>query len=809
MRKQFPRRLTMDPVLLRLRAELRSNVRSWLAMSLLIGLAGGLVIAAAAGARRTETAVSRFARATKTTDVAMQTGARFGFADLTLAEVKRLPQVASAYQEEGYEAVGRTDEGRKFDTSEVGLAAGPAHGTIAQDLPKLIAGRAANPRRIDEVVPEESAALRLGLKVGSTFTAAFASPDQLSAIDRSNGDMSHLEMKGPTKTFRVVGIIASFDYPTNDFPQVLLTPRFYRRYAAGVGQSPGLVIHLKHGKADLAPFKAAIERLAHGGRVGFFTTSDFLGHLQRGVHLQAAALWLLATLAALAALLILGQAIARQGFVEADDYPTLRALGMTGRQLFSLAVARAGAMALAGGMLAAGLAIALSPLGPIGSTARKAEPHPGLAVDVVIVGLGALATLLLVLAVSAVPAWRAARAMGDASPRVIDGGERPSAVPDKLARAGLPPTAVAGVRMALERGRGRTAVPVGATVFGVLLAIATIVTALSFSASVDRLVHTPRLYGQNWDAQLGDGYGRDNSRQAIPLLERDRDIGAFSAGTFDEATIAGKSTPVIGMDQVRGSVGPSLLQGRLPRAPDELLLGTKTMAKLGAHVGDVVRVGVGKRSAHLRVVGKAVLPDILGGAISLGRGGMLTFAGLKKLTPRAPRNVYLIRFRPAADKKAALGRLRKLGVSLGAKPVDIANFSRIDSLPFIIGGLLGSVAIATLVHTLITSIRRRRRDLAILKTLGFDRGQVSRAVAWQATTIALLAVLVGVPLGIAGGRWAWSLFSHELGIVPAPVIPVAPILLVVPSALLAANLIAAGPAAIAARTRAALALRAE
>ena len=168
-----------------------------------------------------------------------------------------------------------------------------------------------------------------------------------------------------------------------------------------------------------------------------------------------------------------------------------------------------------------------------------------------------------------------------------------------------------------------------------------------------------------------------------------------------------------------------------------------------------------------------------------------------------------IPFRPGVDREAALRSLQDLGAIGNRKPVDIANFNRIDSTPFAIGGLLGTIAVAVMGHTLLTSIRRRRRDLAVLKTLGFVRGQVSRAVAWQATTIALVAIVLGVPLGIAGGRWAWNVFADQLGIVPEPVIPVWWIAFVVAGALLVANLIAAAPAAIAARVRPGVALRAE
>jgi len=123
--------------------------------------------------------------------------------------------------------------------------------------------------------------------------------------------------------------------------------------------------------------------------------------------------------------------------------------------------------------------------------------------------------------------------------------------------------------------------------------------------------------------------------------------------------------------------------------------------------------------------------------------------------------------------------------------------------------LLALAGAATLTHTLVTSIRRRRRDLAILKTLGFVRRQVTAAIAWQSTTVAILALLVGIPVGIATGRLAWTVFADSLGVVPAPVVAVGGTLLLVPAVVLVGNLIAALPARSAGRTRPAIVLRTE
>ena len=84
-------------------------------------------------------------------------------------------------------------------------------------------------------------------------------------------------------------------------------------------------------------------------------------------------------------------------------------------------------------------------------------------------------------------------------------------------------------------------------------------------------------------------------------------------------------------------------------------------------------------------------------------------------------------------------------------------------LPLILAGLFGLVALATLVHVLVTSVRRRRRDLAILRTIGFTRRQIVATIAWQATTIAVIALLIGVPLGFLVGRFTWALFADHGG----------------------------------------------
>jgi ABC-type lipoprotein release transport system permease subunit len=100
---------------------------------------------------------------------------------------------------------------------------------------------------------------------------------------------------------------------------------------------------------------------------------------------------------------------------------------------------------------------------------------------------------------------------------------------------------------------------------------------------------------------------------------------------------------------------------------------------------------------------------------------------------------------------------------------------------------------------LLTGVQRRRRDLAVLKTLGLLRSQLLRVVCWQASALAAVALLAGLPLGLLAGRWAWRLFAGSAGVGGDADIPVLLVAAVIPVTLVLANAIAAVPGWTAAR----------
>lgn len=260
-------------------------------------------------------------------------------------------------------------------------------------------------------------------------------------------------------------------------------------------------------------------------------------------------------------------------------------------------------------------------------------------------------------------------------------------------------------------------------------------------------------------------------------------------------------------------------EGRSARTDDEVALDPDTMRALRLRIGDRVNVG-GTPDARvratraLRVVGVFVVPRIPVIGEGAGSAASMTVGALRVLTGGEYEAAY-IRLAEGTDLQSGVRVLRHAAgedvfavVSRG-QGLTARNIARISQVPIALAGLLGLLASATLVHALVTTIRRRGRDLGVLKTIGFVGRQVRATVAWQATTLAVVALVFGVPSGIAAGRWGWRLFAQQIDVVPQPVVPAQLAPLMLAATILFANLIAALPGRSAARTPAAVALRTE
>ena len=681
------------------------------------------------------------------------------------------------------------------------------------------------------------AARRLHVHVGSVIPFAFYTAAQEARPGFGTARVAPYLMVAT----RVVGIVATdTTLVRDDIDRVswtifspALTSRLLTPPLASTLGWTNYGVQLRRGDAGVAQFEREVSsHVAKGTTLLFHDVATVEAQAQHADAPEVIALWMFALIAALALALIATQAISRLLQEGADDRDVLRALGAGPPMIvWDAVVAPVGALVL-GTALALGVAIGLSPLSPLG-TVRAVYPSRGVAVDGVVLGVGSLAIVLGLSGVSAVLASRSRAAP-----------QRGRVVASPAARAvaavGLGPAASEGVRLALARGRGRSAVPVRSVVVGATLAVVILVATLTFASSLTSLVARPALYGWNYSYLLNSTFGVGDTPAPIQrMLARDRLVAAWTPVVFLEIEFDGRTIPTM-FEPSAATVAPPQLSGHPVRALDQVVLGPASLAALHKRVGDTV-VGsyTAGQSMTLRIVGTATFPAIgLHTSLhpSLGVGAVASSSILGAGLDDGPvcgtsTQSILVRLRPHVAPAAGLADGRRVAAAAGRifasapasspcardgfvplgvqRPAEIVNYRSMGALPALLGAVLALAALAALAATLVASVRRRRRDMAVFKALGFTKRQLQAAVAWQATVTMGLGVVVGVPVGIAMGRWLWTLFARAIYVVPQPTVPWGPIGLVVLGAMIFANVVAAVPGRLAATTPTALVLRAE
>jgi predicted lysophospholipase L1 biosynthesis ABC-type transport system permease subunit len=234
---------------------------------------------------------------------------------------------------------------------------------------------------------------------------------------------------------------------------------------------------------------------------------------------------------------------------------------------------------------------------------------------------------------------------------------------------------------------------------------------------------------------------------------------------------------------------------------------------LTARIGnDVVAKGPHGTSRY-RIVGEAVFPQ-LGQTQALDDGAAFTGGGFAPLFDQNNFYRYLVgRIAPAANaaslERSLAANPELADVSRPTVAVEIHRLQLVDWTPTAIAAFLALLAVIAIGNALVAAVRRRRRDLAVLRVLGFERRQVRETVAWQATTLAAVGLVVGIPAGLVVGGLVWRMIATRLGIGPTIIEPLAEVLLVIPATLVVVNVLAWLPARRAAGLRPAIALRTE
>ncbi len=815
----------------------RRQRSSYLVLVLLIGLTGGVALGSLAAARRTASSFPTFLAASNPSDLMIEPaggGPGVGQPDHVQALIHAVRAYPQVTQVESYVAMSASlvDGGRAEQRSLNSnvILVGSVDGLLFdQDRFAITSGRMADPARADEVMVTQNAAAAMGLRLGSRIPVAITTDARtLRRITLVVVGIGFLDRE------IVQDQIAKF--PT----YIVATPALTK--SVGSASLVYLGVQLRGGAADVP----AVERRWNSTEryfTDFQVTAQIEAEAQQSIRPEALALGVFGSIAALAALLLGVQLIARQLGARDRDLVVMRAVGADPATTALDGLIGIVASILVGSVVAVGVAVALSPLFPIGPV-RPVYPDPGVNADWTVLGVG-FAALFGILAAAAVAiAWLEAPHRAQRRTRLS--GRRSSTV-QLAARSGLPPSAVAGASLAVDARNGRAAGPYRWALLTAVIAMIVLTTTLTFGASLHTLVSRPALYGWNWDdaVQSSDGYGPVPNK-ALAVLRHDPAVQSYSGIWFATLQLDGVEVPTL-LAIPESAVAPPIISGNGLATSRQIVLGAATLAQLHKRIGDTVDLqyvpGYPRRPIRLTIAGVATMPAIgiaEGLHTSMGTGALVPADAGPVTVALGPQgygpscdgpNMVLVRVRGglgAPEGQATAQRLADAANQVLARqapssvcggnvatvlsvqrPAQIVNYRSMGSTPVLLAGGLALAALVALGLALVASVRRCRRDLALLRVLGFTQRQLAATVAWHSSIAAALGVVVGIPLGVVLGRWLWILFAEQIGAVPLPTVPVWSVLFAAVGAFVLANAAAVLPGRRAARTAAALVLHDE
>jgi hypothetical protein len=772
-----PRGAVRGAIRLVARAELRERCWSLLALGVVLGLVGGLVLGAVALGERTATAYPRLVEAVHLDDARLIVPAD---RPAVVEALPTLPGVAALWLTEAW--VGQVDGPQ---LQYVSLAAGTApHPELV--TPVIVAGRGADPAAADEVVVSERLAEH-GFGLGATLPLRMLTLEDMARF--AVGFTPH----GPATSVRVVGV-ARMPGWGQALPDVLAGPGFARALA-GTGIGHAAYVRLDPAPDAAARFDAAVAGVSVGqpSIVGDYLTPGVEFPRTPDPAVQAAeralliGVGLFALVVGLGVLQVVGLGLLRTAGAARAARSVEAALGMTRAQSVAARVVAAGPAAAVAALLGAGVVVAAGVLAPLGSQARF-EPEPGFRGQwaLALAGGATLGALfLLVSAVTAAFAWRR-RALAVPEPAPVRPDSPAAVLGGSLCRW---PTVLLGSRLA--QAGTRRGVPPAVTVLAAAAAVAGIVATVTVGASLDRLVATPERWAGGADITIADSREPD----VVALVEDPRVAALAITDTAYARLASGDPLGIVSIAARKGAPPVELVSGRLPAAPDEVAVNPRLAAERGLSAGDRLDTLATDGTPHpMTVVGIAVVPNENHGP--LGQDLLATGDGLLAVSPE--RNFPLLTTHVYARAGTAEALAAELGGRLELAPQSvpdaIRNLGDLGRLPDVLAVVLAVVAGTGLTHSLLVGARRLAREMAVFSVLGATPGQVRATLGLLAAATAVPAVVLGVPIGLGVARLFWWQVASTIGVGGDIAVPVGPIALLIAAVPLGAALIAAVPA---------------
>lgn len=788
------------------RSELRRRWPALVLLGVLAGSAAGLAMAAIDGAGRTETAYQRMHAQLQGGD-AVFFPSQVGVSDADVTKLSEIPEVAAWG---GFAST--TSQFDEFPGEGGPLVAVGRDWFTNIERAKVLEGRLPHPARDDEAVINVPTT-KVGGRVGMVVTWRNLSPADSAALGGYPPDgFDWSRATGPVTRLRVVGVVRQPMESVLSFSSgaaVWVGPAWAEAHLASsaVGFT-NAVVRLRRGAADIPAFEAGIARVYGRSDLPVKDLSDDIKRVERSLDVERSALLLFAAAVIAATVVLIGQAFARSVRTGSAMAPTLQALGLDRSGLMTGLVAPHIVTIVAAALTAAATAVALSYRFPIG-LGRRLDPETGTHLGWPALAVGIAVTVAAAAVACGLVAWRTVRQL---TPR---SRMRHTRLIGAATRAGATVPVALGASMALEPAPARAGATTRPALVAAIVGVLGVVGAVTLVAGIDDALHRPERIGQTWDLEaspLVDPSALDALiEQTTTKLARNRDVGAFALMSRVATVVDRKGdVPLYALRTLGGSMRFTTLQGRAPVAVDEVALGPRTTSAIGARIGDTITVGPASR--RVKVVGITLLAQTP--HTSFDEGAWLTPEALEAVAGTDPglrENVLFVRVGDGASLTAVQGELTGLGfyAERPIVPPDVANLGNVRNLPLFLAAFLIVLAVGAIAHALLTGARSRSNDLAVLRALGLTPRQAAACVIWQAAVIGVVALAIGVPLGVVLGRRVWRVLAESLsfeyvGPLAGPVLVV-----IVLVALATVGVMAVWPARGAARLRTAEVLRTE
>jgi putative ABC transport system permease protein len=556
---------------------------------------------------------------------------------------------------------------------------------------------------------------------------------------------------------RVTGIAETSDqgfYPDQAPGLMWVLPGVLQRVELGSSDTYDVVgLRIAHPAATAPVIQQVVTQLGSSAVEDVSTWQQVKQSMARRDPLLGLVLALFGLVALGAATLAIINATAGRVLVQRADLGMLQTIGFTPGQVMMMLVAEHAALGFAG--LVAGLAAArlLAPqiLGEVPGVSAGAATLP-LGWSLLIVG-GIEAAVILA---TAVPGWRAGRVWPVAAVRPMAPQGHLSTLARAAMAARLPPAIVLGTRAAFVRR-----LPALLTIGGLAVPMIVITIGLGFWSTLDEVQRDPADIGLA--AGLTASPGGMSDADAWQLVNRAPAVAAVYRSVQVTALLPSETTTVttLGMGTSAHPYPFRVVQGQLYHAPEEAVATQGLLDVLGVHVGELVQMPFGGVLVTFRIVGRIIDPQDDGRVLAYGRD---TLADEGATAPPVFYSLILHRgVRPAAAQAWLQRRSGgRLDVSAVTNPADQLGVVRVMIAGVIL--ILALIGLTNLITASVIGLRDHLRDVRVLRVMGLTPFQIQVSLVARTSVLALVAVTIGVSLGLAACTGLINLAARIYGL---------------------------------------------